>query len=83
MAQFLDIPVERIDPGTLQALLEEFASRDGTDYGARELSLEEKVAQLRRSLESGGMKLVYDSDSEHWDLVDRDRAGALLAGEGP
>ncbi len=81
MANLLDIPLDRLAPDTLARLLEEFASRDGTDYGDRELSLAEKVVQLRRQLDSGDMRLLYDSDSETWDLVSRDAARALLAGE--
>jgi len=82
MAQFIDIPPQRVPADTLRALLEEFASRDGTDYGRRELSLEDKVMQLQRGLDSGVMKLLYDSESEHWDLVDTERAAALLAEDG-
>ena len=81
MANLLDIPLARLAPETLAGLLEEFASRDGTDYGDRELSLAEKVMQLRRQLDSGDMRLLYDGDSETWDLVSRDAARALLAGE--
>jgi len=50
-------------------MLEEYASRDGTDYGAHELSLEEKVARLRTQLQAGKLAIVYDGDSEHWDLL--------------
>lgn len=82
MAQFVEIPANRLQGDTLTALLEEFASRDGTDYGRRELSLEEKVAGLRRGLDNGVLKLVYDSDSEHWDLLDRDAARGLLQEQG-
>lgn len=78
MAQLLDIPVGQLAPETLQALLEEFASRDGTDYGLSEASLGEKVSQLRRGLDSGALKLLYDSESEHWDLLDRDSARQWL-----
>ncbi|MFO7551674.1 MAG: YheU family protein [Haliea sp.] len=81
MANLLEIPPARLAPDALAGLLEEFASRDGTDYGDRELSLAEKVANLRRQLDSGDMRLLYDSDSESWDLVSRDVARALLAGE--
>ncbi len=81
MANLLDIPLARLAPDALAGLLEEFASRDGTDYGERELSLEQKVVQLRTQLASGDMRLLYDSDSETWDLVSRDAAQALLAGE--
>ncbi|MFU8763265.1 MAG: YheU family protein [Haliea sp.] len=81
MANLLEIPLARLAPDALAGLLEEFASRDGTDYGDRELSLAEKVANLRRQLDSGDMRLLYDSDTESWDLVSRELARALLAGE--
>lgn len=62
----------------LQALLEEYASRDGTDYGERELSLEQKVGSLRGQLHRGELLIVYDVDSEHWDLVPGAQARELL-----
>ena len=55
------------------ALLEEYASRDGTDYGHREHSLEDKTAALKLQLDAGDLTLVYDLDSEQYDLCDRDR----------
>ncbi len=82
MAEFVEIPVSRLAPDTLSALLEEFASRDGTDYGLQELSLEEKVAQLRSGLTTGHMTLLYDAESEHWDVLQRQDARQLLGEEG-
>jgi uncharacterized protein YheU (UPF0270 family) len=78
MAQFVAIPPGRLQPATLQALLEEFVSRDGTDYGWQEQSLEAKVVQLRSGLDSGELTLLYDGDGEHWDLVESERAQRLL-----
>ena len=43
MAQFVKVPPQRLEANVLQALLEEYASRDGTDNGERELSLEQKL----------------------------------------
>jgi len=80
MAEFVEVPVSRLQPDVLQALLEEFTSRDGTDYGRRELPLLEKVAQLRHGLEQNALTLLYDTESEHWDLVEREQARALLCG---
>ena len=79
MAQFIEVPCARLDPQVLQALLEDFASRDGTDYGAVEHTLEQKVSQLLRQLQSSELQLLYDADSTQWDLVDADSAGVLLA----
>ena len=78
MAQFIEIPPSRLPAETLHNLLQEYASRDGTDYGEREASLDEKVAQLQQQLRSGGLRLLYDSAGEHWDLVTAEQAETLL-----
>jgi uncharacterized protein YheU (UPF0270 family) len=78
MAQFVEVPHDRLEAQVLQALLEEFASRDGTDYGVQEYTLEQKVGQLRRQLQSSELQILYDADCEEWDLVDSESAGALL-----
>jgi len=49
-----------LSPDALQGLLESFVLREGTDYGAVELSLGEKVGRLRRQLEIGKVVIVYD-----------------------
>jgi uncharacterized protein len=78
MAEFVSVPLQRLASEVLQALLEEFASRDGTDYGERERTLEEKVEQLHGQLRSGDLHILYDVDSEQWDLVPRATAEQLL-----
>jgi uncharacterized protein YheU (UPF0270 family) len=78
MAEFVVVPLQRLQPDVLRALLEEYASRDGTDYGEREVSLGEKVGQLQRQLQSEQLLLLYDADSEQWDLVPREQAEVLL-----
>jgi uncharacterized protein YheU (UPF0270 family) len=78
MAEFVMVPPERLQADVLQALLEDFASRDGTDYGERECTLVEKVEQLRSQLHTGDLHLLYDADSEQWDLLPRAQAELLL-----
>lgn len=78
MSSFLQVPPAKLAPDTLQALLEEYASRDGTDYGAVELTLAQKVGNLRRQLDGGELCLLYHLDTEHWDLVPASDATALL-----
>lgn len=77
MAQFVRIPLDRVEADILQAMLEDFASRDGTDYGLRELSLEEKVANLQAQLRDGELAVVYDLDSEEWDLLKREKLAEI------
>ena len=77
MAEFVLVPAQRLQGDVLQALLEEYASRDGTDYGERECTLEEKVAQLLRQLRTDELQILYDVDSEQWDLLPRAQAEQL------
>lgn len=54
---------------TLRAVLEDFCTRDGTDYGRTELTLEQKVDLLAAQLASGGACLVFDAVSETLGVV--------------
>ena len=78
MTHYLDIPFQRLDADVLRALLEEYASRDGTDYGARERSLEEKVGDLARQLAAGELRILYETATEQWDLLPARDAAARL-----
>ncbi|MDH5173281.1 MAG: YheU family protein [Gammaproteobacteria bacterium] len=78
MTQFIEVPPQRLQPDILQALLEEYASRDGTDYGERELSLEQKVGSLRAQMHRGDLLIVFDTEGEQWDLLPREQAAGLL-----
>lgn len=82
MAEFVRVPIERVPAENLQALLEEYASRDGTDYGEHETSLERRVGQLRARLSAGELQLVYDVSSEEWDLISAETARTLFDARG-
>ncbi len=73
MAELVLVPLERVDAAVLNSMLEDYASRDGTDYGARELELGEKVANLRAQLRTGSLAIVYDLASEQWDLLPQEQ----------
>ena len=78
MAQFIEVPPQRLQAEVLQALLEEYASRDGTDYGEQELSLAQKAGSLRRQIDQGELLILYEVEGEHWDLVPATQAKHLL-----
>ena len=61
----------RLTPAALRRLLEEFVTRDGTDYGPAEKSLDQKVAALMRQLERGEVVIVYESESQTTSIVPR------------
>lgn len=60
----LEIPYQALKHDTLTALIEDFVTRDGTDYGAAEVSREAKVQQVRRQLERGEALITYDEETE-------------------
>lgn len=53
------IPWQQIAQETLDNLIREFVLREGTDYGDVEVSLEEKIDQVRAQLQSGQAVIVY------------------------
>lgn len=62
------IPWQSVDTETLNNLLEHFVLREGTDYGEQEVSLAEKVADVRRQLAAGDAVLVYSELHESVDI---------------
>lgn len=58
-----------LTPAALRGLVEEFVTRDGTDYGYVEKTLDQKVADLMRQLERGEAAIVYDSESQTTSIV--------------
>ena len=63
------VPYQQLPPQTLRALVESFVLREGTEYGAREFSLEEKVAHVIGQLERGVAQVMFDPESQSIDIV--------------
>lgn len=58
------IPVNRLSPEAIQGVIAEYISRDGTDYGEKEVSAETKFRQVRHKLENGSAVLIFDDETE-------------------
>jgi uncharacterized protein len=65
------IPLEQINSDTLGSLIEAFITREGTDYGVNEISLEEKVRQIKSQLRVGDIVVVYDVASESANIMSK------------
>jgi uncharacterized protein len=63
------IPYRDLSEPALRGVLESFVLREGTDYGEREVSLDQKVAQVLRQLERGEAQIVFDPAVESVDIV--------------
>lgn len=53
------IPWQQLAADTLDNLLEDFVLREGTDYGEQEISLAQKVAEVRQQLLRGEVVLAW------------------------
>ncbi|KOO06747.1 YheU family protein [Vibrio hepatarius] len=62
------IPWQQIAPDTLDNLIKEFVLREGTDYGENEISLDDKVAQIKAQLETGEAVVVFSELHETVDI---------------
>jgi len=58
------IPVHKLSTKALQGVIEEFISRNGTDYGAIEVPLETSFRQVKNKLKNGSAVLVFDDETE-------------------
>ena len=65
------VPYTELEAEVLHAVVESFVLREGTDYGARELSLEAKVLRVLAQLKSGEARILFDPESESVTIVSR------------
>ena len=73
MYEIVEIPYKDISAEALDNLIEDFISRDGTDYGEFEVSLADKKAQIMLQLQQGKVAIIYDEGSESCTLLPRDQ----------
>jgi uncharacterized protein YheU (UPF0270 family) len=67
----MEIPFAALSSDTLEAIIEEFITREGTDYGEREYSLAAKVEQVKQQLQRGEVIINYDAETQTCHLAPR------------
>ena len=60
----VEVPYGELPAQLLHAVVEAFVLREGTDYGVKEISLEDKVAAVMRQLRKGEARIVFDPETE-------------------
>jgi uncharacterized protein YheU (UPF0270 family) len=60
----IKIPIDRLKPGILLSVIEEFVTRSGTDYGEREVPTDIKIKEVKHLLKTGLAVLLYDEETE-------------------
>jgi uncharacterized protein len=74
------VPHTALEADLLRAVIESFVLREGTDYGERELSLDDKVSRVLRLLEGGDARIVFDPETQTVAIVTKHGA---IPGEKP
>ncbi|MBU2964969.1 YheU family protein [Amphritea sp. 2_MG-2023] len=67
------IPWEQLQPDTLTSLIKEFVTRDGTDYGFNETSIDTRIDQVRAKLRSGEAVVLFSQSTGLCNIVARER----------
>ena len=65
------VPFAELSPDTLRRVVEAFVLREGTEYGERDYSLDQKVTHVMRQLERGEADVVFDPNTESVDIAVR------------
>ena len=73
----MKIPWRQLPLETLENMLEEIVTRDGTDYGSTEKTTAEKVKSARAQLASGSAHLYWDAKLETASLLSTDQIAKL------
>ena len=71
------IPYKEISADALQGLIEEFISREGTDYGEIEISLAQKCQQVKALLQKGEAVVAFDMATETVSIISRQDVALL------
>ncbi|GAA5114705.1 YheU family protein [Alloalcanivorax gelatiniphagus] len=67
------VPWQEIPADALHNLIEEFVTRDGTDYGEQEIATATKVEQVRAQLKRGEAAVVFDEATETVSIFNREQ----------
>ena len=63
------VPLDRIPSEALTNLIQSYVLREGTDYGDREFSIDEKIAHVERQLQRGEVVVVFEPADETFSIV--------------
>jgi uncharacterized protein YheU (UPF0270 family) len=65
----LFVPYQELSAEALRGVVESFVLREGTEYGSRDFTLEEKLAHVYRQLERREAQIVFDPNTETIDII--------------
>ncbi|WP_286264542.1 YheU family protein [Thalassotalea atypica] len=66
------IPIEQVAPEILENIIKEFVLREGTEYGAQDVAIADKIAQVKLQLQNGSAVLVYSELHETVNIMPKE-----------
>lgn len=72
------IPYQQLSADTLQGLIEAFVLREGTEYGEQDISLNDKVAQVKNQLQADQLVILYSELHESVDIITKQQWRQLI-----
>lgn len=70
------VPYTQLSAEALQGVIESFVLREGTEYGERDFTLDEKRLHVMHQLERGEAQIMFDPQSQSVDIVLTPKLGA-------
>ena len=69
----VEVPAAVLSHEALRGVVEEFITREGTDYGPREHTFDEKRASVLRLIASGEVAILFDPKTQTTTLRRREQ----------
>jgi len=67
--KYINIEPKSLSSEAMEGLIKEFILREGTDYGTKVYTLEEKVQKIYNQINSNYVSIVYDIENESTTLI--------------
>ena len=65
----MKIPYTELSQEALWGVMDAFILREGTDYGHKEITIDQKRSRVLSMLQSGVAEIVFYQESDHIDIV--------------
>ncbi len=74
----IEVPKDVLSDEAFSNLIEAFVLREGTDYGMHDVEHDTKLNQVRKQLDLGEVKIVFDPNTDSVTLLTAKQFHALL-----
>lgn len=64
----IEIPYQSLSDDALLGVIDAFILREGTDYGHRDIELQEKRDRVLKLLHAGKAKILFHAENDHIEI---------------